>query len=1207
MSIASDVDTNLLRNLCEISTRQRVASDIAAHLEHYFEDADVVNLGEASPEELHGAALQHYRLGLMRQPAQAIIAFYTPDFDRHGWHSAHTVIDVVTDDMPFLIDSITMAVHRHGLSIHRLMHPLLGIERDAAGTIVRSAGRGTAALSDAMRIESWIHLEIDRIGDGAQIAALRAEIVDVLADVRAAVEDHLSMRENVGIAIASLEKAAHAENRDIADFLRWIAAENFVFLGYAHFRANTNSGELEREADGGLGLLRSAAHPRLGRCLAGIPGNLAEIGRLPSALTLVKADSHSTVHRSTYLDFVGVSYRDAAGHIIGEHVFVGLYAMHVYHVSTADIPVVRSKVAAVRAACGFAPGGYRDKALINTLETFPREELIEIGVNDLKRIAGGIVLLQEHPRVRVFLRDDSWGRYVSALVYMPRDRFDTTIRRRISNLLRETLKADSVDFFLMLGESRLARLHLIARMPTGQQFAYDAAEFEREVARIVRGWHDELQQNLIAHCGEERGNALFRRYALILPLAYQDQVPPTSAVSDLERLETAEQSGVIEVKLNAPYGGDSAHQHIKLFLNGNPRPLSAVLPVFENLGVTVLSEQPFRLKEGNLHIADFAVRLPRADALDDQPTRAAFVDLLEKLLRDEAENDGFNRLALLAGLDDPRITILRAYGRYLRQAGLPFSRTYIERSLAAQPHIARRLVDLFTARLSLSGVDVEAETMIAAELTADLAKVSNLDDDRILSAYRTAIEATLRTNAWQLGGDGQPKPYLSFKIASQQIPFLPKPVPLYEIFVYSPRMEGIHLRGARVARGGLRWSDRMEDFRTEVLGLVKAQMVKNAVIVPLGSKGGFVGKRLPPASERDAFLAEGIACYSTFIRGLLDLTDNLVGGQVVPPPDVRRRDGDDPYLVVAADKGTAAFSDIANGIAIEYGFWLGDAFASGGSVGYDHKKMGITARGAWEAVKRHFRETGLDTQTQPFTVAGIGDMSGDVFGNGMLLSKQIHLVAAFDHRHIFLDPVPDGEQSFAERARLFTLSRSSWDDYDKSLISAGGGVWPRSAKRIPLSPQVRAALAIDADELAPTELISAILKAPVDLLYNGGIGTYVKGSSQGHIDANDRGNDALRVDANELRAKVLGEGGNLGLTQKARIEYALSGGRVYTDAIDNSAGVDCSDHEVNIKILLAGRVAAGEMTNRQRERLLASMTLWTCSACTVSVVSSAPC
>ncbi len=1185
MSNVSDADINLLQNLREISARQKVSAVLADHLEHYFADADVASFGEASPEELHGAALQHYRLGLARQTGQAAIALYTPDFDRHGWHSPHTVIDVVTDDMPFLIDSITMAVYRHGLAIHKLVHPLLGIERDAAGTLQRTAVLGSAGT----RTESWIHLEIDRVSDSRQVEELRAEISDVLIDVRAAVEDHAQMQQSVATAIADLEISPNPENAEIAEFMRWIASENFVFLGYTHYHADSAAGELKRAADGGLGLLRRTDHPRFGRCLAGIPGNLDEIAAMPSALTLVKADAHSTVHRPTYLDFIGLHHRDAAGNIVGEHVFVGLYAMHVYHISTRDIPVVRSKFAAVRAACGFAHGSYRDKALINVLETYPREELIEIAADDLLRIASGIVMLQEHPRVRVFLRNDSWGRYVSALVYLPRDRLDTATRLRITALLRKTLQADSVDFFLMLGESRLARLHLIARMPAGTRYAYDAEAFEREVARIVRGWHDELQHNLIEHCGEERGNALLRRYAAALPLAYQDQVPPTSAVSDLERLEAAEQSGRVEVKLNAPYGDDGSHQHIKLFLNGNPRPLSAVLPVFENMGVTVLSEQPFNLADSNLHMADFAVRLPRADALDDDATRRAFVDLLEKLLRDEAENDGFNRLALLAGLDGPRITILRAYGRYLRQAGLPFSQVYIERCLAAQPHIARLLTDLFAARLSPAGSDADDEA-IGAELRAELAKVSNLDDDRILSGFRTAIEATLRTNAWQTGADGQPKGYLSFKISSKLIPFLPKPVPLYEIFVYSQRMEGVHLRGARVSRGGLRWSDRMEDYRTEGLGLVKAQTAKNAVIVALGAKGCFVGKRLPPASERDAYQAEGIACYSTYIRGLLDLTDNLVDGKVVPPAKVRRRDGDDIYLVVAADKGTASFSDIANGIAIEYGFWLGDAFASGGSVGYDHKKMGITARGAWEAVKRHFRELGRDTQNEPFTAVGIGDMSGDVFGNAMLLSQQIRLIAAFDHRHIFLDPNPDSARTFAERQRLFDLPRSSWDDFDKTLISAGGGIWPRSAKSIPLSPQVRAALAVDVEQMAPTDLMNAILKAPVDLLYNGGIGTYVKASSQSHQDANDRGNDALRVDGTELRAKVLGEGGNLGLTQKARVEFALAGGQIYTDAMDNSAGVDCSDHEVNIKILLSSLVSAGDMTGKQRDVLLASMT-----------------
>ena len=1185
MNKVADIDNSLLRNLREISGKQKIAPPLAEHLAHYFADADAASFGDASPEELHGAALQHYRLGVLRPPKQTTVVFYTPDFDRHGWHSPHTVIDIITDDMPFLVDSITMTVYRHGLAIHKLMHPLLGIVRDATGALQQSAARGSAGT----RTESWIHLEVDRVGDALHIDALRAELLEVLADVRAAVEDHAAMRASVASALADLALTPSPENREIGEFLDWVAAESFVFLGYTHYDADAASGQLRREAGGGLGLLRRTDHPRFGCCLAGIPGELEEIDRLPSALTLVKADCRSNVHRPNYLDFIGVHHRDAAGNIVGEHVFVGLYAMHVYHVSTSDIPVVRSKVAAVRAACGFAPGSYRDKALINVLETYPREELIESAADDLQHIAAGIVMLQEHPRVRVFLRNDSWGRYVSALVYMPRDRFDTTVRRKIIKLLSDTLHAEGVDFFLLVGESRLARLHLIARVPAGTRYTYDAQLFEREVARIVRGWHDELQHNLVEHCGEERGNALLNRYAQALPFAYQDQVPPSSAVSDLERLEAAEASGRVEVKLNAPYGDDGSHQHIKLFVRGDARPLSAVLPVFENLGVTVLSEQPFKLAGSDLHIADFAVRLPNADALDDEATRAAFVELLEKLLRDEAENDGFNRLTLLAGLDDRRITILRAYSRYLRQAGLPFSQVYIARCLAAQAHSARLLADLFAARLAPES-DEAAAALISDALRVELAQVSNLDDDRILSGLRTVIEATLRTNAWQSAADGKAKEYLSFKIDSKHVPFLPKPLPLSEIFVYSQRMEGIHLRGSRVSRGGLRWSDRMEDYRTEGLALAKAQTAKNAVIVALGAKGCFVGKRLPPASERDAWLAEGIACYSIFIRGLLDLADNLVAGKVVPPAHVRRRDADDPYLVVAADKGTASFSDTANSIAIEYGYWLGDAFASGGSAGYDHKKMAITARGAWEAVKRHFRELGRDTQNEAFTVVGIGDMSGDVFGNGMLRSQQIRLVAAFDHRHIFLDPDPDAAKSFAERQRLYDLPRSSWDDFDPSLISAGGGVWPRTLKSIPLTAPVRELLGVDAEQMAPSELINTILKAPVDLIYNGGIGTYVKASSQSHQDANDRGNDAVRVDANELRAKVVCEGGNLGLTQKARIEYALAGGLNYTDAIDNSAGVDCSDHEVNIKIPLSGLVAAGDMTRQQRDALLASMT-----------------
>ncbi len=1184
MAAVSESIINLRRNLRDVAERQKLSTTMREYLDTYFADVELSDAGDASPEGLFAAAVQHFRLGEERCPGQASVMLYTPDFDRHGWHSPHTVLDIVTDDVPFLVDSITLVVYRHGLAIHRLLHPLLGALRSEGGRLQHTRPRG----SEGTQAESWIHLEIDRVGEGV-LPGLRDEIVAVLADVRAAVDDGAAMYRRMHAARDEVAASQAPECDETAAFLSWIVANNFVFLGCADFQAADAESVLTRVADSGLGILRDPAHPRFGRCLSGIPGAVAEIGQDPAPVILVKADTRSTVHRSAYLDFIGVKRIADDGRVIGLKAFVGLYTAQVYHVAATDIPLLRRKLAAVGQAIGFLPRSHRDKTLVNVLETYPRDELIEIAPADLVRIARGIVSLHEREQVRVFLRNDAWGRYVSAMVYMPRDHFDTTVRRRISALLQDTLAAEQVDYFVMLGESRLARLHFIARTPFATCYRYDGEAIERQVARIVRGWTDELKHNLVAHYGEEHGNRLLRRYAGELPLSYQECVTPAAAVSDLERLEAAERSGQVEVKLSTAQGDDGAHQRLKLFRRGHPRPLSTILPILENMGLTVLSEQPFSLPASDLHIADFAVQLPQSAALDDEATRRAFIELLEKLLREQAENDGFNRLVLLAGIDGRQVGFLRAYSRYLRQTGLPFSQTSVERCLAAHFRIARHLVELFAALFSPTA-DEQRAAALSEEVNAALLQVSNPDEDRILAALQTVILATLRTNAYLADAHGRARDYLSFKLSSRDIPFLPAPVPLYEIFVHSERVEGVHLRGARVARGGLRWSDRMEDFRTEVLGLVKAQMVKNAVIVPLGSKGGFVCKRLPPASEREAVLAEGIACYSLFIRGLLDLTDNLVDGRVVAPAGVRRRDGDDPYLVVAADKGTASFSDIANGIATDYGFWLGDAFASGGSAGYDHKKMGITARGAWEAVKRHFHALGVDVQKQPFTVVGIGDMSGDVFGNGMLLSREIRLLAAFDHRHIFIDPQPDAERSFAERQRLFALPRSSWADYDPSLLSSGGGVWSRNSKSIRLSREVRAWLRCEAQQMTPPELIRAILQAKCDLLYNGGIGTYVKASGQSHQDASDRANDVLRIDGNQLQARVVGEGGNLGITQKGRVEYALNGGRIFTDAIDNSAGVDCSDHEVNIKILLSGLLARGDMTAKQRDALLASMT-----------------
>jgi len=784
---------------------------------------------------------------------------------------------------------------------------------------------------------------------------------------------------------------------------------------------------------------------------------------------------------------------------------------------------------------------------------------------------------------------------VSSLVYVPRDRYTTTVRRRIEVVLHEAFPGASFDFQVWLSESVLARLHFIIRLPPGEMPSYDAKELEAKLANVTRSWNDELHTLLLELHGEEEGNALYTSYGEAFPLAYVDDFPARNAVYDIQRMEDLAELGGLNMNLYRPLEAPPGTLRFKLFWADRPLPLSDAVPMLEDMGVEVVEERPYELHppgQGPVWIHDFGVTYTGEGDVDLSRVRDVFQDAFAAILRGEAESDGFNRLVLRARLTWRQIVVLRAYCKYLRQTRLAFSQKYMEQALANNPQIARWLVELFESRFDPAQSD-SAESR-AEELRGRLAdsidRVANLDEDRILRSFLGMVEATLRTNFFQQRLDGDPKPYLSLKLDPAQVPSLPKPRPMYEVFVYSPRTEAVHLRGGKVARGGIRWSDRREDFRTEILGLMKAQMVKNAVIVPVGAKGGFVVKQPPAEGGREALMDEVVACYSTMMRGLLDITDNRVGGKVVPPADVVRYDEDDPYLVVAADKGTATFSDLANSIAQEYGYWLDDAFASGGSAGYDHKKMGITARGAWESVKQLFRETGVDTQSTDFTVVGIGDMSGDVFGNGMLLSRHIRLVGAFNHLHVFLDPDPDPEMGFAERERLFALPRSSWSDYDTAKISEGGGVWPRSAKSIPLSVPVRRALDVQAEALPPNELISAMLRAPVDLLWNGGIGTYVKAARETHADVGDRASDAVRVNGGELQARVVGEGGNLGFTQLGRIEYALHGGRINTDFIDNSGGVDCSDHEVNIKILLNQVVGDGDMTRKQRDKLLADMT-----------------
>jgi glutamate dehydrogenase len=990
-----------------------------------------------------------------------------------------------------------------------------------------------------------------------------------------------------------------------SELLRWLAADHFTFLGYREYRLERDGeDEILRAVPGtGLGILR--ADQDMSASFGKLPTLVKAKAREKTLLVLAKANSRATVHRPAYLDYVGVKTFDESGEVVGERRFLGLFSSAAYTESLTRIPLLREKAAEVLRRIGFDPRSHAGKALMDTLETYPRDELFHTPVDELAPIAEAVMHARERRQLRMFIRRDTYGRYVSVLVYLPRDRYNTNVRERFSAILKERLGGDSIEFSARVTESTTANVHFVVHPPKGATITdVDLEDLEHRLTEASRSWRDDFLAAVVAEYGEEVGARLCRRYADSFPEAYKEDFLPATASFDLGRLEAlvGGEEG-IDLSLYEEMDAGRGEARLKVFRVGPPLSLSEILPMLSSMGVEVVDERPYQL-EGlgrPTFIYEFGLRYGReVPAL----ARELFQDALRAVWDGYNEIDGFNALVLGAGLTWRQATVLRAYAKYMRQGNSPFALDYIEEALRHNVDITRLLVQLFEARFDpgkngLTAHD-EARVLRAEEverrLRLALDDVASLDQDRILRSYLTHVKATLRTNYFQPDGDGV-HPYMSFKLEPSAIPDLPEPRPSFEIFVYSPRVEGVHLRFGAVARGGLRWSDRRDDFRTEVLGLVKAQMVKNTVIVPVGAKGGFFCKQLPDPGDRDAWLAEGIACYRTFISGLLDITDNLVDGASVPPHKVVRHDGDDAYLVVAADKGTATFSDIANGVAKDYGFWLGDAFASGGSVGYDHKAMGITARGAWVSVQRHFRERGIDCQAEDFTAVGIGDMSGDVFGNGMLCSEHTRLVAAFDHRDIFVDPRPDAATSYAERRRLFDLPRSSWQDYDTSLISEGGGVFPRSLKSIALNPAMREALGIDeqVEAMTPAELMKAILQAPVDLLWNGGIGTYVKAEEESHADAGDKANDAIRVDGRELRATCVGEGGNLGFTQLGRIEYARQGcggrgGRMNTDFIDNSAGVDTSDHEVNIKILLDRVVADGDLTEKQRNVLLAEMT-----------------
>ncbi len=1151
---------------------------IEEFVRQYYRDVPAEDLNESTVSELCNAALAHRDFGFERKPGMAKIRVYNPTYETHGWVSSHTCVEIVNDDMPFLLDSVVMELNRQGTTVHRITHPVFWVMRGANGDLVALSERGEARAIP----ESWMQVEIDRQPGGDAFARLEQGLARVFEDVRLAVSDWGQMRGRVQKIIAELNDnpppLPAQELSEGRELLQWLLDKHFTFLGYRQYDLTRDSGEyaLRATPQSGLGILRKAASTS--RSFSQLPPYARESARAKELLILTKSSSRSTVHRPVHVDYVGIRTFNDLGEVIGEHRFLGIYTSTAYSGRAHDIPVIRGKIAEVIERASQSPTSHKGKALLDVLENYPRDELFQIPAAELFVTAQGIVNLQERQRVRLFVRRDPYGRFFSCLVFVPRDRFNTELRTRIQNILVFHLAGVSSEFLVQLSETLLARVHFTIHTHPGADISFDVPALEAKIRQAVRSWKDELHDSLIERFGEERGLLLLQRYGDAFPAGYREDATADAAVADIEKIES-----VADVAVGLYERGSELR--FKLYRSGTPIPLSDALPVLENMGAKVIDERPYeiRLKDvQSVWIHDFGLVFSNRFKVEE--IRDLFHEAFLQIWRLEVENDALNQLVLLAKLTARQISILRAYCRYLRHTTVPFSQTYIEQTLNAHPQIATLFVELFAARFA----EPKPQEPLISEINRQIDSVTVLDQDRTLRAFLHLITATLRTNAFQHDSAEKLKSYFSFKFDSSRIPELPAPKPKFEIFVYSVAMEGVHLRGGFVARGGLRWSDRKEDYRSEVLSLMKAQMVKNAVIVPVGAKGGFIVKS--PPKDAEARLKEGIACYQTFLRGLLDVTDNRVGGKIVPPTEVIRYDADDAYLVVAADKGTAAFSDIANKIAGEYDFWLGDAFASGGSYGYDHKKMGITARGAWESAKRHFLELGVDLNQNAVTVIGIGDMSGDVFGNGTLQSRQLKLIGAFDHRHVFLDPNPDIEASYRERERLFQLPRSSWADYDSAVISQGGGIFPRSAKSIALSPEVRVALQLEVDRTTPDELIKALLKAPVDLLYNGGIGTYVKAKTESHLEVGDRTNDPVRINGSDLRCRVIVEGGNLGFTQLGRIEYAQKGGRISTDAIDNSAGVDCSDHEVNIKILLGSAVRSGELSESERNVLLAQMT-----------------
>ncbi|MTD13467.1 NAD-glutamate dehydrogenase [Nakamurella sp. YIM 132087] len=1218
--------------------------DLARLIEVYYRHVPAEDRPR-EPQDVLAVVEGHRRLAARRLPGEARIRIHNPPAavpDRTeeetahptGWSATSTVIDIVNDDMPYLVDSVIGALTAAGVRVHRVLHPILSVRRDTDGSLLEVTGEarrpsnGFTAMTSGLRPgapvptvplrESWVHVLIDRLSDAERAEAIEAELVDVLAAVRAVVQDTPTIIGAATMAAAELRNSPSPrpvqEVSEAGDLLYWLTAGNLTFLGYRLVEAG------EEVPGSGLGMLREESP-----YAEAVIRDEVKAGPEAGHLVLTQLSQGAPINREIPPFAITVRTLGADGSVHREHHFYGVLTPRALTAEISATPVLRRIAERVLAALDAAPDTYTGQRAMDLLSVYPRAELFWADPDLLLTAVSGVLQLSSRRRLRAFLQPDPYGRFVSVLVYLPRDRWTTAARLAMQQVLLDVLHGTGIRYTARIGESLLAFVHFTVTVEPDRAVHLDEAglaDLHRKLRSTIRTWEDRLVAAVVgggpAGGDEELDTAgALNRYAEAFDESYKEDYSVDEAVTDLERLDALTGPDDLALQFSVREGGDRApdERRLKLYVAGARVTLSRALPVLQSLGAEVIDEKPYEVRRSDgtkARIYDFGLRFDAAKLpVGDQigVVRARLSDAFIAAWQNRAEVDGFNNLVLAAGLDWHQVAVFRAYARYLRQIGTPWTQGYLEQVLAGYPEIATDLAELFAIRFdpdrfadddgnATAGPQrLAAASEVTDRITAALDAVTSLDADRIMRQFLALITATARTNAFRVGEDGGPRTCLTFKLLPQLIPGVPKPVPAFEIWVYSPRIEGVHLRFGPVARGGLRWSDRPEDFRTEILGLVKAQEVKNAVIVPVGAKGGFVLKQAPattgdPAADREALQAEGVACYRQFIAGLLNLTDNRVGGAIVPPERTVRHDADDPYLVVAADKGTATFSDIANGVAADYGFWLGDAFASGGSVGYDHKAMGITARGAWESVKHHFRELGINTQEQDFTVVGVGDMSGDVFGNGVLLSEHIRLVAAFDHRHVFVDPTPDAGTSYAERRRLFDLPRSSWADYDTSLISAGGGVFPRTAKSIPITGEMRAALGIEDDvtSLAPVDLIRRVLLAPVQLLWNGGIGTYVKASTEPQTAAGDKSNDAVRVNGGELRVQVVGEGGNLGVTQLGRIEFARAGGRINTDAIDNSAGVDTSDHEVNIKIALQPALASGQLGMEERDELLASMT-----------------